>query len=147
MTRGQKEQKSFFFPATFVHIYNVNLEHLQRCEVCGPAKYIFTCKFSYLFFCNPTHKTETGTANRWETTNSKPPGQIIMMGQSETLSSSQIITLLLFSAGGLLTSHHKVYNYAEPNYFPDPNRHVLTFLHPIFTLQDHILSTAGDANT
>jgi hypothetical protein len=31
---------------------------------------------------------ETGTANRWGTTNSKPPGPIIMIGQSETLSSS-----------------------------------------------------------
>jgi hypothetical protein len=28
-------------------------------------------------------------------------------------------------------SHHKACNYAEPNYFPDPNRHVSTFLHPI----------------
>jgi len=83
------------------------LEHLQRCSVCGPAKYIFTCKFSYLLFCNPTHKTETGTANRWETTNNKPPGPIIMMGQSETLISSQIITLLLFSAGGLVPATTK----------------------------------------
>jgi hypothetical protein len=40
----------------------------------------------YILFCNPTHKTETGAANRWGTTNSKPPGRIIMMGQSETLS-------------------------------------------------------------
>jgi hypothetical protein len=42
----------------------------------------------YVLFGNPTNKTETGTANTWRTTNNKPPGPIIMMDQSETLSSS-----------------------------------------------------------
>jgi hypothetical protein len=50
----------------------------------------FTSKFSYSHFCNLSHKTETGTTNRWGTTSSKPPGPIITKGQSETLSSSQI---------------------------------------------------------
>jgi hypothetical protein len=59
----------------------------------------FTSKFSYIGFCKPTYKTETGIANRWWTTNSKPPGPIIMMGQSETPSSSQIILITLFCAG------------------------------------------------
>jgi len=31
------------------------------------------------------------------------------------------------------------------NHFPEPNRRILTFLHPILIVQDHILSTAGDA--
>jgi hypothetical protein len=48
----------------------------------------------HLFF-NLTHKTKTGTANRWETTNSKPLGPIIMIGQSETGSSSQILFITL----------------------------------------------------
>jgi len=39
-----------------------------------------TSKFNYLLFCNPNCKTETGTANRWGSTNSKPSGRIIMMG-------------------------------------------------------------------
>jgi hypothetical protein len=43
-------------------------------------KIFFTSKFSYVLFCNPTHETETGTANRWGTTSSKPPGPIIMTG-------------------------------------------------------------------
>jgi hypothetical protein len=34
-------------------------------------------------FSNPNNKSETGTANRWETTNSKPTGQIVMIGQLE----------------------------------------------------------------
>jgi hypothetical protein len=37
-----------------------------------PCKNIFTSKFSYLLFCNLTPKTETQTANKWGTTNSKP---------------------------------------------------------------------------
>ncbi len=70
----------------------------------SPAKKIkkkkFTSKFSYVayLFCNPTHETETGTANRSRTTNRKPPGRTIMINQSEILSSSQInhIYLTLF---------------------------------------------------
>jgi hypothetical protein len=34
------------------------------------------------FIPNPTHQTRTGIANRWETTNSKPPGRIMTSGQS-----------------------------------------------------------------
>jgi hypothetical protein len=43
-----------------------------------------------LAFCfgNPTYKTVTGTAYMWGTTNSKPPGPIIMIDQSEILSCS-----------------------------------------------------------
>jgi hypothetical protein len=66
---------------------------LHWCSVYEPAKIFFTSKFSYLLFSNPTHKTETGTTNWSGTTNSKPPGSIIMIGQSETLSTSQIICI------------------------------------------------------
>jgi hypothetical protein len=52
-------------------------------------KIFLTSKFSYLLFSNPTHKTKTGTANRWETTNSNLPRPIIMIGLSEIGSSSQ----------------------------------------------------------
>jgi hypothetical protein len=45
-------------------LHNV-LEHLQRCLVCEPAEVFCTSKFSYVLFCNPTNKTETGKANRW----------------------------------------------------------------------------------
>jgi hypothetical protein len=60
------------------HVY----DYLQWCSVCDPAK-IFLIS-SYLLFSNPTHKTETGTTNRWVTTNSNPPGQIKLSSQSET---------------------------------------------------------------
>jgi hypothetical protein len=38
---------------------------IQRCSVYDPAKIFFTSKFSHVLFCNPTHKTEGGAANRW----------------------------------------------------------------------------------
>jgi hypothetical protein len=47
---------------------------LQLCSGCDPPKILFTSKFSYVLFCNPTDQTETGTTKRWGTTNSKPPG-------------------------------------------------------------------------
>ncbi len=72
----------------------VSLEHPHWCSVCDPAKIFLTSKFSY-FFATPPIKQKTGTANRWETTNSKPHGPIIMVGQSKTGSSSQIIFITL----------------------------------------------------
>ncbi len=65
------------------------LEHLQQVLSMQPCENIFHIQVLVMYsFCNPTNKTETGTANTWGTTNSKPHGPIIMMGQSETLSSS-----------------------------------------------------------
>jgi hypothetical protein len=75
------------------------IEHLQRCSVCELAKIIFTSKFSCLVFCNSTNKIDIGALNGLGTTNTKPPAPIIMMGQSETLLSSHIIFITLFSAG------------------------------------------------
>jgi len=51
----------------------------------------------YLIFWNPTHNTETETANRWEITNSKPSRPIIMIGQSESGSSGWIRFTTVFS--------------------------------------------------
>ncbi len=122
-------------------------EHLQRCSVCDLAKIFFTSKFSYVLFCNPTNKTETGTANRWGTTNSKPSGPIIMIGQSEMLSSSSIIFISLFSVGAhhidadaLLTGHSNLCNYAQPKPFSWVKSAYVGFCSSNFTVQDHILS-------
>jgi hypothetical protein len=61
-------------------------------------KIFLTSKFSYLLFCNPTHKTAKEDCIYVGTTNSKPPGLIIMIGQSKTGNSSQIIFITLFSS-------------------------------------------------
>jgi hypothetical protein len=58
----------------------------------------------HLFLPTPPIKLKQGQQIGGGTTNSKPPGPIIMMGRSETLSSSQIqfITLFFCSCTGLL---------------------------------------------
>jgi hypothetical protein len=89
-------------------------------------------------FANPTYKTETGTANTRGTSNSKPPGLIIMMGQSETLGTSQIILLHFFMQVHIALVRLLPANRAiilSQNYFPEPNQHILTFLHLILCLR------------
>jgi hypothetical protein len=64
------------------------------------------------------------------TTNSKPPGPIIMMAQSQTSSTSQIIFITLFSAGA--QSCCAFYQLPQTlqqlcwakTHFPEPNRHL-----------------------
>jgi hypothetical protein len=51
-------------------------------------KYFSHPSFSYLLFSNHTHTNKTRTEKKWETTNSKPPPPNIMIGQSETGTSS-----------------------------------------------------------
>jgi hypothetical protein len=125
------------------------LDHLQWCSVYDPAKIFFTSMFSYLLFRNPTHKTEIGTAYRCRTTNSKSPGPIIMMGQSETLIDSQIIFITLFSACEepccTFYQHSKLCNSVEPKLFSWAKPSNLDFSWSNFTKQDHVLRTAGDA--
>jgi hypothetical protein len=56
--------------------------------VCALQKK-FTSKFNYFTFFKPHPYIKTGAANRWETTNSKPPEPIIMISQLETGTSRQ----------------------------------------------------------
>jgi hypothetical protein len=49
------------------------------------------------FLGNPTNKT--GTADARGTTNSKPPGPIIVIDQSQMLSCSQVQFITLFLGG------------------------------------------------
>jgi hypothetical protein len=59
-------------------------------------------KFSFFFFFfsgNATDKTGTACAYTWGTTNSKQPGPIIMIDQSEILSRSQVQFITLFCGG------------------------------------------------
>jgi hypothetical protein len=111
----------------------------------------FTSKFSYIFFCKPTHKIETGTANSWGSTNSKPPAPIITLGQSETLSSSEIIFIKLFSPGAqhccAFHQPQQTAHYDEPKPFSSAKPAYFDFSSSNFAVWNHILSTAGDALT
>jgi hypothetical protein len=92
----------------------------------------------YLFAAPPIKGKLVQQMDGGLTTNSKSLGRIIMMGQSETLSSSQIISITLFftEVHSVAAAHFIRQPYTElKNHFPEPNQHVLIFLHPIFTLQ------------
>jgi hypothetical protein len=57
--------------------------HVWSCSVLDHAKIFLTSKLSYLlfFFPAPPHKTKTGIAMRWETTNNNSLGPIRLCGQ------------------------------------------------------------------
>jgi hypothetical protein len=67
-------------PEMFCGYCGTELLHwLHQCSVFDPAKIFLASK---IFFSNLTHKTKTGTANRWETTNNNPPGPTKLTSQS-----------------------------------------------------------------
>jgi hypothetical protein len=107
-----------------------------------PDHTYFSHPSSVVYFvatCNPTPpETEIGTQKG----RSRPPGPIIMMGQSETLTSSQI-TFTTFSSTG---AHGHCRIILSQNHFLEPNRHMWTFFHLSLVCRV-ILSTTGDAVT
>ncbi len=150
--------------------------------------------FRYVLFCNPTHKTETGTALRSYllhcflqvhsfaapfTSHSKLLDHIYctvfcrctaLLHLLLATASSQIISIALFSVGAqhwcafyqpqqalrsfLLHCFLQVHSIAVPFTLHsklcnnvEPNRHVLTFSSSNYTLQNHILSMAGNGLT
>jgi hypothetical protein len=74
--------KSIIFLYDYIKTRFLLWEHLQRCSECDLVRIFFISKFSNLLIFQPRHKTKTGTANRWQTTNSKSPGQINKIGQN-----------------------------------------------------------------
>jgi hypothetical protein len=111
----------------------------------------FTSKFSYLLFFNPTHKTETGTANRRGTINSEQPGPIIY-DRPITNTEQQVRSYLLHF---FLQVHIVIVPFTQPwqscamvlsqNKFSSAKRACFDFSSSNLVLQNHILSTAGDA--
>jgi hypothetical protein len=59
----QNEPQKFIF---LLHNNQYLEHHPHWCSLCEPGKIFLTSKFSYLLFCDPTHKTETRTAYRCE---------------------------------------------------------------------------------
>jgi hypothetical protein len=100
----------------------------------------FTSKFSYLLFCNRTHKSETGIANHLHQSlwwaNQKHWAPV----RSYLLHSFLHLLLCLVPATAI-----KLCNYADPKPFSWAKPAYFKFSSYNFTLQDHILSTAGDA--
>ncbi len=135
-----------------IYMYNNNIEHTQ--SISSGAQYVTLAKyFSHprlviYFLATPPIKLKLG----WQMiTNSNPPKPIIMMGQSETLISSEIVFITLFSA-----RTHTYWAFYQPlrivplyrakTIFLSQTGIFLTFLHPIVLCRmDRIQSTAGDA--
>ncbi len=128
--------ETYMYVCMCVCIYNNNnnIEHTQ--SISSSAQYVTPAKyFSHpylLSFATPPIKLKLG----WQIiTNSKPPEPIIMMDQSETLISCEIVFIALFSA----RTEPKTISLSQTGVF-------LTFLHPIVLCRvDLIQSTAGDA--
>jgi hypothetical protein len=99
------------------------------------------------FFATPPIKPKQ---NKWGTTNSKPHGPILMMAQSETLISSQIIFITLFSTcAQLCCAFYQPLQTVQlcwaKTVFLTQTAIFLDFSSSNCALQDHILSTSGDA--
>jgi hypothetical protein len=122
-------------------------------STAGDAEYVTLQRYvsHYVLFCHLTRKTKIGTANGCGIINSKPPGRIIMMGQSETLKSyllrkmctaqrcfgfhqltrSQIILIITL----FLAANFEIM--LSQNHFPKPNPHILTFLLQFYRAGSH----------
>jgi hypothetical protein len=99
------------------------LDHLQRCSVCDPVKIFFISKFSYVLLCNPTNKTETGTANnRW--------GGLLIANHTDQ---------------SLRWANQKHWASVRSYLLHSFLQVQVGFSSSIFTVQDHILSTIGDS--
>ncbi len=99
------------------------LVHLQRCSVCDRVKIFCTSKFSYVPFCNPTHKM-------WNWDKSKYVGGLLIANHLDEslwwanpkhwagVSSHLLHSFLqVHSAAAPFTSQGNVPNYVEPKPF------------------------------
>ncbi len=124
----------------------------------GPCKNISHIQVLVIYFLpTPPIKLKLGVQIGGKTTNSKPPRPIIMISQSRTGSSSQIIFITLFSLAGvkLCYAFHQPQQTVQKcwaktimlgqNHFAEPNRPCFDFSSSSFDVQGDILSTGGVA--
>jgi hypothetical protein len=79
------------FQITYKHSYQAKgrgkmWQNFSTKQILEMRRFL-TSKFCF-YFPNPTHNAKNCTTNRWDTTNNKPAGPLIMISQSETGSSS-----------------------------------------------------------
>jgi hypothetical protein len=77
-------------------LFSTCFKHLQQCSLCDPAEKISHPSSVIYFFSTAPLKPKLRQQMGGGSTNSKPPGPIIVMGQSETLISSRIKLITLF---------------------------------------------------
>jgi len=80
-------------------VHSTYPEKLIYEQTANSTPSVFNRKWCFLLFCNPTHKTESGTANMQVLLIANHLDQsLCMFGQSKTGSSSQIILSTFFSS-------------------------------------------------
>jgi hypothetical protein len=80
-------------------VHSTYPEKLIHEQTANSTPSVFNRKWCFLLFRNPTHKTESGTANMWVLLIANHLDQsLCMFGQSKTGSSSQIILTTFFSS-------------------------------------------------
>ncbi len=127
----------YFVELSFKGPYTQPSAYLQRCSLCDPAKILFTSKFSCLLFSNSTHKTETGTANRWETPNQTTWTDHFQKHWAAVRSYLLHSFLQVHNNAANFTSHRQLFKYMEPKPFPELNWHVFTFFRLILPCTSH----------
>jgi hypothetical protein len=133
-------------------IFKTNLEHRQSCAQYATLHNSFLHpSFSYLLFCNPTHKTETGIANRWGITSRENHLDQSLWYANQKKHWVAVRSHLLHSFvqvhsfGEPFTSHGKLCHYSEPKHFSWAKPAYFDFSSSNFSMQDHIGTTTGDA--
>jgi hypothetical protein len=89
--------------------------------------------YQFNIWCKITHEIENGTSKRLELLRVKHLDQSLWWANDKTLSTSQIILIILFCTCALLLCTANCAIMLNQNFFPDPNWHNLTFLHPILS--------------
>jgi len=109
MVKIQKSICKLFLNIRIIPWKMLNPTHgLKHQSISNSAQYVTLdsklCLSLAFYFDNPTNNTETGTGTAYTggTTNSKPPGPIIVIDQSEILSRSQMQCTTLFLGGAQL---------------------------------------------
>jgi hypothetical protein len=115
------------------------------------TKIFLTSKFTYLLFCNPSHRTETGTAKRSEVLIANHLEQSLWLANKKQ--GAAIRSYLLHSSLGgaqlccaLYRPHQMIKYMQENNHSPKPKEYLhVDFSSSNFNVQGRIPSTGGDA--
>jgi hypothetical protein len=120
-----------------VEVHANNLNFVWSKDISKGAQYVtldskIKCLSLVFGGGGATNKTKIGTAYTWGSINSKLPGPIIIIDQSEKLSFSQVQFITLFLGGAqlvllLLLATASCTNLVQINQFPELKQYILTF--------------------
>jgi hypothetical protein len=115
---------------------SINVINGWRIKTSPAVLSIFTSTFSYVHFCNSSHKTETGTANSWWIDEKNHLYESLWSTNQKHWAAVRSY-FTLFSVGA-----QHCYAFYQPRNYADPQPTYVGFFSSKFTVQDHILSSA-----